>query len=95
MKPKNGNKANGNKWILDNLLKVGVILAASVAAWSALSKAVDEMKPQIKTNTQNIVAVEKDIIGVKGSVEALRVQQEGYHAESDKKLDEILTEVRK
>ena len=83
-------RPNGNKWILDNLLKIAAISAAAVAAWAILSEDVKEMQPQIKAMAEDIITVEKDIIGVKGSIESLKVQQQMYHKDSDEKLDEIL-----
>ena len=83
------------KWMNTHLWKIALVGASVVAAYAVLTDDVRDMKPQVKANTVAIVDVEKDIIGVKGSVEALRVQQEAYHEQSDKKLDTILKAVER
>ena len=71
-------------------------------AWAVLDRDVDNMKPAIVKNAQaiekvddRVVEVEKDVIGVKGSVEALRVQQEGYHRDGNEKHLELLAAIKK
>ncbi len=83
------------KWMNNHLWKIVIIGASVVAAYAVLTDDVRDMKPQVKANTAAIIDVEKDIIGVKGSLEALRIQQEGYHTDSNTKLAEILTAVKK
>ena len=78
------------QWIQDNMLKIVVAAAAIIAAYAVLTDNVRTMRPLVVANEKAIVAVEKDIIGIKGSVEALRIQQEGYHTQQNTKLDLIL-----
>ena len=99
---------NGNWWkVLLGLAVPTLILAATWGATKlqvsdiksedlpALRAADKELEAADKEQSRAITDVEKDIIGIKASVEALGVQQETYHAESDRKLDTILTEVKK
>lgn len=81
---------NGNKWILNNLLKIVLVIAGLVAAGAVIRETIAEMKPRLKQAEDDIVELEKADIGIKGSIDALKVQQESYHTESDEKLDEIL-----
>ncbi len=90
------------KWASDNGWKILTAIAVGLMAWAVLDRDVDYMKPAIVENAQaieavedNVVEVEKDIIGVKGSVEALGVRQETLHGLTDTKLAEILTAVEK
>lgn len=81
---------NGNKWILNNLLKIVLVIAGLVAAGAVIREAIADMKPRLKQAEDDIVELEKADIGIKGSVDALKVQQEAYHTESDEKLDQII-----
>lgn len=89
-------------WMNDNLWKILTAVAVGLMAWAVLDSDVDRMKPAIVKNAAAIEVVEDDItalekadIGIQGSVEALKVQQEAYHKDSDEKLDAILRAVEK
>ena len=81
------------KWNVSVIVTICVLAASAVGAFMILRDDVGEMEPKVERNAEDIEAVEKDIIGVKASVEALGVQQEYYHKESDRKLDAILRAV--
>lgn len=101
---------NGNWWKLFLALAVPALIFA--ATWGAtklqvsdirdkevpaLKEADKELEAVDKEQQAAITNVEKDIIGVKGSIDrntdamdALKEQQKAYHDESDEKLNEIL-----
>lgn len=81
------------QWMQDNLWKIIVAIVTVVAAYAVLTDNVREMKPKIEKHAEKIVDLEKADIGIKASVDALKVQQEAYHNESDRKLDAILEAV--
>lgn len=90
------------KWVSDNGWKILTAIAVGLMAWAVLGSDVDRMKPAIVKNAQaieavedEVEAVEKDMITMQASVEALGVRQETLHGLTDTKLAEILTAVEK
>ncbi len=72
--------------------QVGDLRSITIPAIQATDR---ELAAVDKEQSRAITAVEKDIIGVKASVEAVGVKQEAYHEQSDKKLDLILSAVER
>lgn len=83
------------QWMQDNLWKIIIAVVTILAGYAVLTDTVRDMKPKVEKHAEKIVDLEKADIGIKASVDALKVQQEVYHDESDRKLDAILVEVRK
>lgn len=91
------------KWMSSNGWKILMALMLGLAAWTALKNDVDKwMKPAIAKNAQaieviedEVEAVEKEMITMQASVEALGVRQETLHSLTDTKLTEILDAVEK
>lgn len=94
---------NGNVWkIIAGFAIPALILAAT---WGATKFQVSDIKSQDlpalraadkelmaadKEQSKAITELEKADIGMQAAVEAISVQQEAYHQDSDKKLDLIL-----
>ena len=90
------------KWVSDNGWKILAAIAVGLMVWAVLDSDVDRMKPAIVKNAQaieavedEVEAVEKDMITMQASVEALGVRQETLHGLTDAKLATILTAVEK
>ena len=83
--------ANGNlRWNVGVIVTILVLAASAIAAFAVLSDDMGEMEPKVAGNARAITELEKADIGIQASVEAIAVQQEAYHRDSDKKLDRIL-----
>ncbi len=90
------------KWMNNNLWKVACAIAVGLMAWAVLDSDVDRMKPAIVKNTEaieavedEVEAVEKKMITMQASVEALGVRQETLHDLTDTKLDAIKSAIDK
>ena len=81
------------QWMQDNWWKIAVAVVTIVAGYAVLTDNVRDMEPKVERNSRDIIEIEKDVIGVKGSIDALNVRIEAQHTESDKKLDAILDAV--
>ncbi len=87
---------NGSvKWNVGVIVTILVLAATAIAAFAVLNDDMGEMEPKVAQNSEAITGLEKADIGIQGAVDALRVQQNTYHKESDRKLDTILTAVEK
>ena len=89
-------------WINSNLFKLTMAAVLVIVVFITLKLEVKGMKPAIATNTQSIksnseavTVVEKDIIGLEASIKAVGVRQEALHDLTDTKLDAIKSAIDK
>lgn len=90
------SERNGNlKWNVGVIVTILLLAGSAYAAFAVLSNNMDEIKPKVTKNAEDITDLEKADIGIQASVEALGVRQETLHDQTDAKLGVILTAVEK